>query len=53
MESTGIAGKIQCSRTTYERVFDAFEFEERQDVIIKGKGNMTTYILKNKKKSIQ
>ena len=31
MESTGVPGRIQISRTTYERVHDmGLEFEERQ-----------------------
>ncbi|KAL0483827.1 adenylate cyclase [Acrasis kona] len=45
MESTGIPGKIQITRDTYERVHDLFSFEERDGVVVKGKGTMTTYIL--------
>src|SRR3989338_4793600 len=48
MESTGIPGKIQVTRQTYERVYDIFEFDERKGVEIKGKGQITTYILKEK-----
>ena len=46
MESTGIPGRVQISRSTYERVHDLFEFEERHDIEVKGKGTMTTYVLK-------
>ncbi|KAG2393812.1 hypothetical protein C9374_003576 [Naegleria lovaniensis] len=46
MESTSLAGRIQISRSTYERVYDlGFEFEERS-VEVKGKGNCNTYLLK-------
>ena len=48
MESTGISGRIQCSRTTYERVHDlGFDFDERK-VEVKGKGLLQTYILNAK-----
>ncbi|MFI0848684.1 adenylate/guanylate cyclase domain-containing protein [Mesorhizobium sp. IMUNJ 23232] len=46
MESTGIAGRIQISPTTYEAVKGRFEFERRDGVEIKGKGLMTTWLLK-------
>jgi class 3 adenylate cyclase len=46
MESTGLPGRVQVSRSTYERVHDLFEFEERYDIEVKGKGKMTTYLLK-------
>jgi guanylate cyclase 2F len=46
MESTGIPGRVQISRATYERVHDVFEFQERNEVEVKGKGLMTTYVLK-------
>lgn len=44
MESTGVPGKIQVSRQTYQRVFDLFRFKERT-INVKGKGEMTTYVL--------
>lgn len=44
MESTGIPGRIQCSRETYSRVHDVFSFEERPNVQVKGKGTLTTYL---------
>ena len=48
MESTSKNGRIQISRSTYERVFDlGFEFEERE-VDVKGKGIIKTYLLNDK-----
>ena len=47
MESTGLPGRIQISRETYERVHDIFEFEQRE-IEAKGKGKMKTYVLKEK-----
>ena len=49
MGSTGVPGRIQISRTCYERVHDlGLEFEEREEVYVKGKGAMKTYLLKDK-----
>ena len=48
MESTGVPGRLQVSRTTYERVHDLFEFEEREGIQVKGKGVLKTYLLKDK-----
>jgi len=45
MESTGPAGSIQVSAAAYERLRGDFSFEEREGVIVKGKGKVTTYIL--------
>jgi PAS domain S-box-containing protein len=45
MESTGTPGRVQVSRQTYERVHDAFKFEERHGIEVKGKGTVTTYLL--------
>ncbi|KAG2378058.1 hypothetical protein C9374_008680 [Naegleria lovaniensis] len=48
MESTSKSGRIQCSRSTYERVYDlGLEFEERR-VEVKGKGSCQTYLLNDK-----
>ncbi|EFC40908.1 predicted protein [Naegleria gruberi] len=48
MESTSKNGRIQISRSTYERVFDlGYEFEERE-VDVKGKGIVKTYLLNDK-----
>ena len=45
MESTGIVGSIQVSAPTYERLRGDFRLEPREKVIVKGKGEITTYIL--------
>ncbi|EFC38208.1 membrane bound PAS domain-containing adenylate/guanylate cyclase [Naegleria gruberi] len=44
MESTSIAGRIQISRATYERVHDMYTYEERI-VQVKGKGECQTYLI--------
>ncbi|EFC47659.1 predicted protein [Naegleria gruberi] len=47
MESTSLPGRIQVSRSTYERVYDmGYEFEERR-IEVKGKGSTQTYMLNN------
>jgi class 3 adenylate cyclase len=43
MESHGVAGCIQVTATTYERLKDKYVFEERGLTSIKGKGDMMTY----------
>ncbi|MBP0001195.1 MAG: response regulator [Cyanobacteria bacterium SID2] len=45
MESQGIANTIQVTEVTYERLKDKFEFECRGEIDVKGKGEMTTYLL--------
>jgi len=45
MESTGTAGSIQVSDTAYERLRGDFRFQRREHVMVKGKGEVTTYIL--------
>jgi class 3 adenylate cyclase len=45
MESHGLPGCIQVSAATYERLKDEFVFEERSPIQVKGKGEMTTYLL--------
>ncbi|KAL9657703.1 hypothetical protein ABK040_005056 [Willaertia magna] len=48
MESTSEPGRIQISRSTYERVYDlGYKFEERK-INVKGKGLTTTYMLDSK-----
>jgi PAS domain S-box-containing protein len=49
MESLGIPGAIQVTTQTYERLRDKFIFEERGIIPVKGKGEMTTYLLKGSK----
>ncbi|EFC38255.1 predicted protein [Naegleria gruberi] len=48
MESNSIPGRIQISRSTYERVYDlGFTFEERH-LNVKGKGECIAYMLHEK-----
>lgn len=45
MESTGVPGEIQVTRSVYERLKDEFEFESRGMVQVKGKGEIETWLL--------
>ncbi|MGQ4647596.1 adenylate/guanylate cyclase domain-containing protein [Lyngbya aestuarii] len=49
MESHGIPGCIQVTEATYELLKNEYLFEARGPVEIKGKGEMTTYLLISKK----
>jgi class 3 adenylate cyclase len=49
METQGVAGRIQVTADTYERLQDKYEFEERGVIGVKGKGEMTTYWLCDRK----
>jgi CheY-like chemotaxis protein/class 3 adenylate cyclase len=49
MESRGLAGHIQVTAATYERLQDKYLFEERGTIQVKGKGEMTTYLLTGRK----
>ncbi|MDF0553174.1 adenylate/guanylate cyclase domain-containing protein [Kamptonema sp. UHCC 0994] len=49
MESQGIPGKIQVSSSTYKLLCDKYLFEERGIIQVKGKGEMTTYLLTGRK----
>lgn len=49
MESQGIAGDIQVSDRVYNLLQDEYDFVERGKIQMKGKGEMTTYLLRNKK----
>jgi len=51
MESHGEAGKIQVSQETHDRLGDAYAFEERGPVQIKGKGELMTYFLIGRKQT--
>jgi adenylate cyclase len=46
MESTGEPGCIQVTPETWTRVKDRYAWTRRDEVEIKGKGRMTTYLLK-------
>ena len=45
MESHAPDGAIQVTEETYRMLSEAFEFERRPGVSVKGKGDMTTYLL--------
>lgn len=49
MESHGIPGCIHVSSSTYERLKDKYLFQERGTIQVKGKGEMTTYLLTTRK----
>ncbi|HIK30081.1 MAG TPA: PAS domain S-box protein [Oscillatoriales cyanobacterium M59_W2019_021] len=53
MESSGIAGQIQVSQSTRDRLQDRYQLEERGEIYVKGKGEMKTYWLKGKKSDVK
>lgn len=51
MESHAPPGTIQVTERAYERLRDAFEFDRRGAVEVKGKGTMTCYLLTGRRAS--
>lgn len=49
MEAYGLAGSIQVTSETYERLQKNFVFEERGEFYVQGKGNIRTYLLVGRK----
>jgi PAS domain S-box-containing protein len=49
MESKGIPGAIQVTAQTYERLRNKYLFKKRGVISVKGKGEMTTYLLIGRK----
>uniref|UniRef100_A0A7G3AC91 Adenylate cyclase type 9 n=1 Tax=Lutzomyia longipalpis TaxID=7200 RepID=A0A7G3AC91_LUTLO len=49
MDSTGVAGRIQVGKDCLPYLEDAYDFEPRGSVYVKGKDNMEVYLLKGKK----
>ncbi|MDO8484520.1 MAG: adenylate/guanylate cyclase domain-containing protein [Candidatus Limnocylindrales bacterium] len=45
MESHGLAGRIQVSESAYRRLYDQYEFEDRGEIEVKGKGRRRAYLL--------
>jgi class 3 adenylate cyclase len=45
MESTGVPGGIQVTRSVYERLKESFEFESRGTIQVKGKGETDVWLL--------
>jgi adenylate cyclase len=43
MEAQGTAGKIQVTEETYQRLKHVYEFTEVGQVMVKGRGYLTTY----------
>lgn len=52
MESTGIPGKIHCTKAVVDLVESYFEFESRGPVDIKSVGMMNTFILTERKRLV-
>ena len=49
MESHALPGTIQVTERTRALLADRFELERRDEVDVKGKGSMTTYLLLNRR----
>ncbi|MCS6815586.1 MAG: GAF domain-containing protein, partial [Cyanobacteria bacterium] len=49
MESQGLPSQIQVSAAVYDRLCGRYLFQERGAILVKGKGEMTTYLLQGKK----
>ena len=49
MESHGLAGGIQVTAATYELLKDQYDFWHRGKIFIKGRGEMDTYMLLDRK----
>jgi adenylate cyclase len=49
MEAQGKVDCIQVSQSTYDRLRDIYEFEERGPIEVKGKGAMATYFLRGRR----
>ncbi|MBD1995661.1 PAS domain-containing protein [Leptolyngbya sp. FACHB-541] len=49
MQSHASSGSIQVTEATYELLRDRYLFEKRGKIVVKGKGEMTTYLLVGKK----
>ena len=45
MESHGLPGTIQVTQTVHDRLEQAYTFQVRGEIPVKGKGNMLTYLL--------
>ena len=53
MESTGVPGRIQVSRSVYERLHETFDLEERGVVQVKGKGDIPTWLLRGELRTVE
>lgn len=52
MESTGVAGEIQVSEETCTLLEDSFLLTPRGKILVKGKGEMTTFLLLREKQGV-
>ncbi len=49
MESTGVKDKVQVSQKSMEALQEWFDFEKRGEIFVKGKDNMTVYLMTGRK----
>ncbi|MEL7316358.1 MAG: adenylate/guanylate cyclase domain-containing protein, partial [Cyanobacteria bacterium J06559_3] len=52
MESSGIAGEIQVTRSTYEALKAEYRLDARGEIAVKGKGMMATYLLRDRTSAV-
>ncbi|MGF1524220.1 MAG: adenylate/guanylate cyclase domain-containing protein [Leptolyngbyaceae cyanobacterium] len=52
MESSGIAGEIQVTQSTYEAVKTEYQLDARGKIAVKGKGMMETYLLRERTSAV-
>jgi adenylate cyclase len=45
MESHGVPGRIQVTESSYRRLCDEYEFQDRGDIEVKGKRRQRAYLL--------
>ena len=48
MESHGVAGSVQVTRSVYEQLKTEYEFEPRGEIEVKGKGRMSAWLLRSR-----
>jgi class 3 adenylate cyclase len=53
MESSGVPGQIQVTRSVYERLKGSFEFESRGVIHVKGKGEIETWLLQGQLHTVE
>jgi len=53
MESQGVPGKIQISKTTYDLIKAEYDCSYRGTIQVKGKGPMETWFLENRKQKTE
>jgi class 3 adenylate cyclase len=49
MESHGVPGMIQVTRSVYEKLADEYDFEERGAIEVKGKGMLEAWLVRSQK----